>query len=87
LVQALIADPRLDRLGWRDLEAVVKAANQFTKTPLVTWQEFRDTSFVTVDFLYANLEESKRNYPEQTNAIVERLQQWCQRLRSVFPTR
>ena len=87
LVRRLIADPRLDRLGWRDLEAVVKAANQFTKMPLVTWEEFRDTSFVTMDFSYANLEESRRKYPEQTNAIVERLQQWRERLRAAFPTR
>jgi hypothetical protein len=87
LVRALIADPRLDRLGWRDLEAVVKAANQFIKTPLVTWEEFRDTSFVTMDFLYVNLEESRRTYPEQTKAIVERLQQWRERLRAAFPVR
>ena len=87
MVRALIADPRLDRLGWRDLEATVKAANQFTKPPLVTWEEFRDTSFVTMDFSYANLEESKRNYPEQTTAIMERLQQWRPRLRAAFPMR
>ena len=87
LVRALIADPRLDRLGWRDLEAVVVAANQFTKAPLVTAEELHDTSFVTTDFLYANLAESKRNYPAETALILERLQQWRKRLRGAFLAR
>jgi hypothetical protein len=65
LIRAVIADPRLDRLGWRDLEAVVRAANQFTRMPLVTWEEFRDASFVTMDFSYANLEESERTIPSK----------------------
>jgi hypothetical protein len=86
-VRALIADPRLDRLGFRDLQGVVYAANQFTKTPLVTQQEFRDTYFVTFDFTYENLEESMRNYPAEAKAIVDRLQQWRQRLRAAFPVR
>jgi hypothetical protein len=43
LVRALVADRRLDRLEFRDLQELIYAANRFTNTPLVTQQEFRDT--------------------------------------------
>ncbi len=84
LLRKLAADPRLDRLGWRDLEALIRLANANRAKPLVTESELRDVNSVWKDFRYSDLPRAEKEAPEQTRRILIQLGQWRSILRESF---
>jgi hypothetical protein len=84
LLRTLIADSRLDRLGWRELESLMRLANANSAQPLVTESGLRNVQFIWMDFRYAELSRAEQSAPEQTRALLSRLEEWRRILRKSF---
>jgi hypothetical protein len=84
LLRTLIADPRLDQLGWRELEALMRLANANSAEPLVTEASLRDVQFLWTDFRYAELSRAEKEAPDQTRRLLSQLGEWRRILRKSF---
>jgi len=84
LLRTLIADPRLDRLGWRELESLIRLANANSPQPLVTESGLQDVQFVWMDFRYADLSRAEKEAPDQTRKLLSQLGEWRRILRKSF---
>ena len=85
LLKSLVNDSRLERLSWRSLEAMVRLANAHHSTPLVTEEEFQQAWHPSgIDLFYGDVTRERRQYPKETQALLDKMAQWRQRLKAAF---
>ena len=88
LLKSLVNDSRLVRLSWRSLEALVRLANAHCPKPLVTAEEFQQAWHPSgIELAYGDLPEARRRFPKETQALLDKMAQWRQRLKAAFGPR